>query len=1483
MGVVYLARDEVLGRQVAVKLLSEALFSNPEHVAAFLGEARVLARFSHPCIVTVYFAGDDQGYPYLAMEYVEGRTLRERMDEEPLRVAEIQRLGLGIAQALEEAHRQQLVHGDLKPTNVILDSAGRPHVVDFGLARMAAIARGHSHEADGSPGHHASASTGAEAVLHGRDELTDNNTVLVPRDRSSEAMAKAVFGPDAPAGTWTYLAPEQWQGGIETTVLDMWSFGVMMYELLCGKHPYADCRTASGLRDAVMAPQAVPRIATRRDVPAELAAVVDGCLAKDPEMRLTAADAVRKLDRLVHRSGGDALSQECPFRGLKAFSERHSRFFFGRTEEIESFLESLRVCPVLPVVGASGVGKSSFVQAGVIPRLRELDEWSVIGIRPGKEPFETLARALRKPVATSAARPSSNSEHPQIDPAEAQAASGTLAAELLEQPKRLAVVLAAQAREERARVLLLVDQMEEVETMVADREVRDRFLDAVCGAADDRHAPVRVVFTARDDFLSRLAQNRSMRRVLRNVTVLHLPGAEALMTVMTQPLIAAGYRYDDPTLPSDMVAAVADEASALALLQFTAALLWDQREQESKQLRRNDYEAMGGVQGALATHADASLRQLDVDDIRTVRGLMLRMVTPEGTRRAVEQQEMAESLGPRAEHLLKLLSDARLLSVRQDDNVVHYELSHESLVHTWGRLRRWLDEGREESAFLDELGQAAALWDRRGRRRSETWTGEALAGALRNIDRYGLHLPAVTAAFVDASKKAEQARLRRRRVLLVAAFGLISLVAVVSTVKEREADGLRRTAESQALRARNMTRVALVEKYRDDATTRVALLRDMEGAKDDLPLGWEATLRQALNQPVSRHVLTGHTRAVSAVAFSPDGKQVASASLDGTVRVWPLVAQAQPSTLGKIKKEVFALAYSLDGRHVASAWGDGAVRIWAVQGGGEPRILRGHTGPVQSVAYSPDGKSLASASWDQTVRIWPTTGSSPPRVLAGHTAEVYFVAYSPDGKSLASASWDQTVRIWPVLGDGEPPTLRGHTAAVETVAFSPDGRHVASGSKDGTVWIWLASGGGRPRVLEGHSGSVVSLVYDPDGKYVASASWDGTVRLWPTNGHGQVRVLEGHDGEVWSVALSPDGKYLATASSDRTVRTWRADWQPEPTVLKGHTAEVYSASFSPSGQHIFSGGDDSTVRVWPADGVGKPRVLARTAKGIWSVAFNPDGGYVAGGGVDGVVRIWNVAASGDPVAFRGHSETIYRVAFSPDGSHLASCSGDQTVRIWQTDGAAAPKVFRGHTGEVFSVAFSPDGKRVVSASSDKTVRVWPATGDTEPLVFTGHTEGVNSAAFSPDGTHIVSASWDGTARVWPADGKGAPRALEGPATPMFVYAPDGKSIAAAGLDQTVRVWPVGSGSAPRILAGHAGAIPSVAFSPDSQKLISASWDYTIRIWTDWKPIARDDARVWQATDYCWSVDMYTAQLGLSEAAALRQHDRCLQGVAEHGL
>jgi WD40 repeat protein/serine/threonine protein kinase len=1429
MGEVYLGRDTRLGRRVALKIIRPDRLGSSTATERFLFEARTTARFNHPHIVTVYSVGEWRGMPYLALEYLEGETLRQRLDEERQGMQESIRVGLAVAEALSEAHRGNVLHRDLKPANVMLPRDGRLRVLDFGLAK--ALPNRRLGLLDTLDVDSASFDEAASMEI----QVSRNGWVMGRGERRDASRRGWI------RGTPAYMAPEQWSGAECTPATDLWALGVLLHEMLGGHHPYEGV-PMSALRDLVTSADPMPAPAGSEPLPEPLTDLVRRCLAKNPAERPTATQACDALEALLAPRREHKADLESPYRGLLPFSERHAGLFFGREAEVAAFLELMREQAVMPVVGPSGAGKTSFVQAGVLPRLRERASWLALQLRPGSRPFANLAsRLLRGETLTRSASSGVAGLSGELPtPERSEQDIDALARELADSPLRLNLALRQLADSHRSRVLLFVDGLEELCTMVADASERAAFMEAICNAGDEAGDPVRVIFTLRDDFLGRLPLTSRVRELLGQLTLIHAPEPEDLQQTLVGPLSAVGFRFDDEELPQRMVRAVCGEPAALALLQFTAQSLWDRRDRERRLLLASAYEAIGGVAGALARHADRVLEGLPDPEVSLARRLLLRLVTPDGTRRTMGRSALLADLPREAEEVLERLIQGRLLSVRKGlageplaPEEPQLELAHESLIASWARLSRWIDEGREELAFLAEVEQAAGIWDRRGRPEEEVWRGRALQEALLRAER-SPELPERAAAFLEAAKQKEERQHRRRRRQLVAAGVALAIVAVVSVVvamtlarKSREAAAQRDLARArQAAAQREGVLGALAQGDLLQAWSKLRSSLETE----DSPLARALWTRLARRQDLWSHQLGGN---VYAAAFSPDGRQVAAACQDKSIYIFD-ARTARYRVLRGHDDQVFAAAFSPDGTRLASGAWDGEVRLWELRTGAV-KLLPGHKAAVWRVTFSSDGRRLASASWDRTARLWDLAGARSVRVLRGHEDRVYGVAFSPDGETLATAGADRKLLLWSTSSGKLLRTLLGHEKRVYEVSWSPDGDTLASAGLDRTIRLWDPRSGKPRRTIRGPSSGVYGLAFSPDGEALASSGWTGHgVALVPLSARGRPARLGAHDERVYSVAFSPDGKALASGGSDKTLRLWRVGATPPDRELPPHHGVTWGVAFSPDGQTIASGGLDRTVRLWDVRRGAVRRILRAHDDLVTGITFSPDGKTLATASADRSVILWDVALGEPRVRLANHKAAVYGVAVSPDGSTVATGGSDRTLRLWSTATGGARQALEGHGGVIWSVAYSPDGAFLATASADRTVRVWRTQPEVrQHQVLEGPGGTVYGVAFAPSGDRLAAGGADGVIHVWPFDRRGAGQARKlrtAPGRPYYLgFDPSGQRLAVPLSSGQVRVFDLKHGSH-RDLSGHGGEVNTARFSPDGAQLATTGDDGTVRLW-----------------------------------------------------
>ncbi len=505
---------------------------------------------------------------------------------------------------------------------------------------------------------------------------------------------------------------------------------------------------------------------------------------------------------------------------------------------------------------------------------------------------------------------------------------------------------------------------------------------------------------------------------------------------------------------------------------------------------------------------------------------------------------------------------------------------------------------------------------------------------------------------------------------------------------------------------------------------------------------WDATSGEV------EAVLTGHSESVLAVQFSPNARVLATGGEDNTVRLWDIHTHEMIATLKGHRDLVRALAFSPDGRVLASGSADGTVQLWDSYGCRAGPVLRGPTGPVSALAYSPDGRLLASAGSAKIISLWdPRTGKAFG-YLSGHMHSVLSLAFSPSGRLLASGGEDNVVRLWDPRAGAEVQRLIGHTQPINSLAFSPDGLLLASVGRDRTVRLWSVETGQEVHRLEGYTPQVMRLAFSPDGQAIATGSDDATVRLWSLTPPSQFVSISGHRGLVYSVAFG-DKNLLASASRDHTVRLWDAFTGREQAVFKEHTGPVYAVTFSRDGRLCASGGTNGQVILWDTATRQQLRMMAPQTGDVEALVFHPSSLVLAAAGTDEGIRLLDVE-TGQLLSqvWGAHDGPVRGLDFSSDGKLLASCGGDACARLWDATQLSELGRLNGHSGSVNDVAFDPTGRLLATCSDDNTVCVWDVATRTQLMQLAGHTAWVNGVRFSPDGRLMASGSMDGTLRLW---------------------------------------------------------------------------------------------------------------------------------------
>jgi WD40 repeat protein len=589
-----------------------------------------------------------------------------------------------------------------------------------------------------------------------------------------------------------------------------------------------------------------------------------------------------------------------------------------------------------------------------------------------------------------------------------------------------------------------------------------------------------------------------------------------------------------------------------------------------------------------------------------------------------------------------------------------------------------------------------------------------------------------------------------------------------------------------------------------------------------------------LRTRLERRVLPGKEKYVFGLAYSPDGRLLASGEANGVIRLWDVASGTCIRELpARSVGAIVCLAFCSDGRRLAAGCGDHAVRVWEVESGRLLRTLSGHTAQVECVAYHPEGDRLATCSFDGTVRLWDLSSGRCVRTLAGHQGSVHAIAFSPDGRALAFGGWDCTLRVWDA-STGRPVAAMTSPSKVLSVAFHPGGRRIASSHDDPAIRLWDRESGRNVSTLFGHADGVLAIAFSANGRRLVSGSLDSTVRLWDTDSAANLLTLHGHATPVTKVAFRPDGRQIASAGLGPAVHLWDANHHQHTLELPGHEGRVLDVAFSPDGRRIASASSDRSVRISDAADGRVLHVLRGHNSGAACVALSPDGRFAASVSEEKTAMIRD-ATTGAHMRTLAHECQVYSIAFSPDGRHVATAGSDGLIRIWDFARGKQLDGLTGQAGAAYCVIFSPDGRRLAAACKDRTLRLWDVASGVLLQTLEIQASATNSTfkgGFSSDGRYLAWPGSIDTARIWDLDSGRLVRTLSGHRafSTCAVFSPDDRRLATGSIDKTIRLWDADSGQSLLTIPGNLGLIRVIVFSPDGRRLAAGGEEGLVRIW-----------------------------------------------------
>jgi len=1104
------------------------------------------------------------------------------------------------------------------------------------------------------------------------------------------------------------------------------------------------------------------------------------------------------------------------YPGARPFELAQQHIFYGRKTDTDNFFNLLQVEQLVVMYGKSGTGKSSLLNAGVIPEVLKEGHYEPLRVRfTAWNPKE--AQQGQMPIVTTqqVVRNGAKSSKTFLDKLIKD--ENTLWHDIKEHQ--------IQCNSEKG-VMLIFDQFEELFSYPAAAilEFRRQLAEAMYTAIPQRYwkeleanykngkrlltkdetalfqepPGLKVVFAVRSDRLHLLNQlSDHLPTVLKQCYELQALDEKQAAQAIVQPALASGdfecppFAYDDAALANIVSFLTQDGGTTIESTQMQIVCHSIEEKVMRKGLKIVTPEEVGDLESIISNYYDERIIGLPDAEQLPARKLIEDNLIFEEERRRLSMYE-GQILKYIAPETLRKLVDSHLLRAEPSmQGGYTYELCHDTLVSPVLKAKA----KRKEQERLEAEEQA------RHEREQEL---------------------------------AAERRKRRRATMLAAVGFILAAAAIAGFVYAHHQTQL---ANKRTRASHNAALVFQKENADPTLALRIAGYNLQNNPGDPVAVTAFRDISSNLSNRYYRLSVGGNEKPASVVAFSPNGQTIFTGSglaeAPNPGRLWDLSGKELATFRGH-GKAIVAVAFSPDGGKVLTGSNDGTAKLWDLNGR-ELATFSGHNNRVTSLAFSPDGRKILTGSDDKTARLWTGNGALLLAVT-GHNKGVSAVAFSPTGQLMMTAGKDGLVKLWNAAG-----ILTGSfvasPGAVLSAAFSPDGRKILTGGTDDAAGLWDLNGN-KLASFSGHNSMFVnSAAFSPDGNSVLTGSSDKTARIWDLSGK-LLATFSGHTQDVQSVCFSADGKMIATAGDDMTAKVWDVS-ATEVAVFSEPSSSAFEAvAFSPDGQYLATGGSSNAVVLWEVHDGGNARLLT-TFTGhsdkITEIAFSPDGQSLLSSSEDGTAILWSL--TGDKiVTLAGNMERVYAVAVSPDGQTLFTGSNAGTAVLWNRKGEVLATC-SGHTDEVRTVAFSPNGQTLLTGSRDKTLKLWNLKGQ-ELRTFSENVGEIYAAAFSPDGKTVLSGDDIGQAKLWNLDGEGL-LSFESPGSGHInavAFSPDGKYLLTAhggfatrGEDNTVHVWD-GSGGLLFTFNGHREPVSGVAASPDGSTVVSVSLDGTARLW-----------------------------------------------------